>query len=159
MLQKLPPEVFCKKSVLRNFAKHLCQRLFFNKVADLRPKTCNYFKETVTGVSLWIGEISKTPYLQNISGRLLLVLLKQELTVYWIKISTECFFGKRVSQMLHVHFVHFVYHWIWNNSLNLFWRKSKGDCHKFSGKAVFVTVFQLCLNLDVKDESLNQRCF
>ena len=35
------PEVFCKKGVLRNFAKftgkHLCQSLFFNKVADLRP--------------------------------------------------------------------------------------------------------------------------
>ena len=33
-------EVFCKKNVLRNFAKftgkHLCQSLFFNKVADLR---------------------------------------------------------------------------------------------------------------------------
>ena len=31
------PEVFCKKDVLRNFtkftAKHLCQSLFFNKVA------------------------------------------------------------------------------------------------------------------------------
>ena len=31
------PEVFCKKGVLRNFAKftgkHLCQSLFFNKVA------------------------------------------------------------------------------------------------------------------------------
>ena len=37
--QKQPPEVFCKKRVLRNFAKftgkHLCQ-LFFNKVAGLR---------------------------------------------------------------------------------------------------------------------------
>ena len=36
-VQKQPPEVFCKKSVLKNFAKftrkHLCQRLFFNKVA------------------------------------------------------------------------------------------------------------------------------
>ena len=35
------PEVFCKKSVLRNFAKfsgkHLCQSLFFNKVAGLKP--------------------------------------------------------------------------------------------------------------------------
>ena len=33
------PEVFCKKGVLRNFTKstgkHLCQRLFFNKVAGL----------------------------------------------------------------------------------------------------------------------------
>ena len=37
------PEVFCKKSVLRNFTKftgkHLCQSLFFNKIAGLRPAT------------------------------------------------------------------------------------------------------------------------
>ena len=37
------PEVFCKKGVLRNFTKfsgkHLCQNLFFNKVAGLRPAT------------------------------------------------------------------------------------------------------------------------
>ena len=35
------PEVFCKKCVLRNFAKftgkHLCQSLFFNKVSGVRP--------------------------------------------------------------------------------------------------------------------------
>ena len=35
------PEMFCKKSVLRNFAKftikHLCKSPFFNKVAGLRP--------------------------------------------------------------------------------------------------------------------------
>ena len=40
--QKQPPDVFREKGVLRNFAtftgKHLCQSLFFNKVADLRPK-------------------------------------------------------------------------------------------------------------------------
>ena len=38
------PEVFCKKDVLRNFAKftgkHLCQSLFFNKVAE--PSPCNF---------------------------------------------------------------------------------------------------------------------
>ena len=38
-----PLEVFCKKDFLRNFAKfkgkHLCQSLFFNKVAELRPAT------------------------------------------------------------------------------------------------------------------------
>ena len=37
------PELFCRGNVLRNFAKftgkHLCQSLFFNKVADLRPAT------------------------------------------------------------------------------------------------------------------------
>ena len=37
------PEVFCQKSVIRNFTKftekHLCQSLFFHKVAGLRPAT------------------------------------------------------------------------------------------------------------------------
>ena len=37
------PEVFCKKGVLRNFAKfivkHLCHSLFFDKVAGRRPAT------------------------------------------------------------------------------------------------------------------------
>ena len=37
------PEVFCKKGLLENFAKftgkHLCQNLFFNKVAGLRCAT------------------------------------------------------------------------------------------------------------------------
>ena len=37
------PEVFCKKGVLRNFAKltgkPLCQSLFFSKVAGLSPAT------------------------------------------------------------------------------------------------------------------------
>ena len=37
------PEVFFRKVVLRNFAKftgdHLCQSLFFNKAAALRPAT------------------------------------------------------------------------------------------------------------------------
>ena len=42
-LQKQPPEVFYKKCILKNFAKftgkHLCQSLFFNKVAGLGPAT------------------------------------------------------------------------------------------------------------------------
>ena len=36
------PEVFCKKGILKNFAKftgkYLCQSLFFNKVAGLSLK-------------------------------------------------------------------------------------------------------------------------
>ena len=42
MLRSSRPEVFCKKGILRNFArftgKHLCQSLFFNKVAGLLIK-------------------------------------------------------------------------------------------------------------------------
>ena len=44
-------EVFCKKGCLRNFAKftgkHKCQSLFFNKVAGLRPETCNFIKKII----------------------------------------------------------------------------------------------------------------
>ena len=54
--------MFCKKGVLRNFkkftGKHLCQRLFFNKVAGL---ALNFIKkESLTQVfSCEFGEISK----------------------------------------------------------------------------------------------------
>ena len=48
-------EVFCKKVVLKNFAKfagkHLWQGLFFNKVAGLRPETL-FKKRLGTGVFL-----------------------------------------------------------------------------------------------------------
>ena len=44
-IQKQPPNVFCKKDVLKNLAnitgKHLCQKLFFNKVAGKAFKTSN----------------------------------------------------------------------------------------------------------------------
>ena len=61
-LQKQPPELFYKKSVLKNFAKftrkHLCQSLFFNKVAGLRPK-----RETLAQVfSCEFSEIFKNTF-------------------------------------------------------------------------------------------------
>ena len=57
--------MFYKKGDLRNFVKftgkHLCQSLFFNKVAGLRPETCNFIKkETLAQViSGEFYEISK----------------------------------------------------------------------------------------------------
>ena len=60
--------MFYKEGVLRNFArftgKHLCQRLFFNKV---RPAT---------------------PFLQNTSGRLLLFIANQHFI--WEFIKNKC---------------------------------------------------------------------
>ena len=58
--QKQPLEVFTKF-----LEKHLCQSLFFNKVAGLRKK------ETLTRV-FSSAKFSGTPFLQNTSGRLLL---------------------------------------------------------------------------------------
>ena len=43
IFRSIRPNVFCQTGVLRNFAKftgkHLCQSLYFNKVAGLRPAT------------------------------------------------------------------------------------------------------------------------
>ena len=66
------PEVFCKKVVLRNFAKftgkHLCQSLFFNTVAGLAWNVIKK-RDSGTGVFLWIFvKFVRTPFLQNTSG-------------------------------------------------------------------------------------------
>ena len=74
--QKQPPEVFYKESVLRNFTKftgkHLCQSLFFNKVACLRSATLS--KKTLRYRCFPVNfvKLLRTPFLQNTSGRLLL---------------------------------------------------------------------------------------
>ena len=71
-------KVFCTKGVLKNFAKfirkHLCQSLFFNKVADLRPATL--FKKR-----LWhrhfpvdFGKFLRTPIFTEHLQWLLLIL-------------------------------------------------------------------------------------
>ena len=64
--------VFCKKGVLRNFAKftgkYLYQRLFLDKVAGLRPATL-LKKDSGTGVFLWILQnLQEHLFLQNTSG-------------------------------------------------------------------------------------------
>ena len=69
-----------KKVVLRNFSKftgkHLCQSLFLNKVAGLRPKACNFIKKETPAQVFFVNfeKFLRTPFLQNTSGRLLLKL-------------------------------------------------------------------------------------
>ena len=73
--QKQPLKLFCEKGVLRNFAnftgKHLCQSVFFNKVASIRPATL--FKKR-----LWhryfpvnFAKFLSISFLYNISEQLL----------------------------------------------------------------------------------------
>ena len=63
------PDVFCKKSVLGNFAKftgkHQCQSLFFNKVVGLRPEACNFIKKEALAqvFSCEFCEISKNTFI------------------------------------------------------------------------------------------------
>ena len=60
-------EVFCKKGVLRNFAKltgkHLCQSLFFNIVAGLRPTTFLKKRLGHRCFSLNFAKFLRTPFL------------------------------------------------------------------------------------------------
>ena len=74
--QKQPPELFYKKSVLRNFTqftgKHLCLSLSFNKVAVLRPATLLKKKLWYRCLPLNFVKLLRTPFFQNTSGRLLL---------------------------------------------------------------------------------------
>ena len=92
-----PPEVFCEKDVLENFAgkqlcfhqrcsmkkgalrnfakftgKHLCQSLIFNKVAGLRPATLLKKRLWHRCFPVNFAKFLRTPFLQNTSGRLLL---------------------------------------------------------------------------------------
>ena len=60
--------MFCEKVVRKNISKftgkHLCQNLFFNKVASLRPAACTFIKkETLAQVfSYEFCEISKNTF-------------------------------------------------------------------------------------------------
>ena len=74
-IQKQPPDVFCKKDALGDFAKfteHLCQSLFFNKVAGLRPAIL--LKKRLCHRCFPVNSVKflRTRFLQNTSGRLLL---------------------------------------------------------------------------------------
>ena len=79
-IQMESPELPCKKDVLRNFAKftgkHLCQRLFFNKVAGLRSATL--LKKRLWHKCFPVNFVTflSTPFLQNLFGRIFLKLSK-----------------------------------------------------------------------------------
>ena len=61
--------MFCKKGVLRNFAKftgkHLCQSLFFNKVAGLRAATLLKKRLWHRFFPVNFAKFLRAPFLQN----------------------------------------------------------------------------------------------
>ena len=56
------PEVFCKKGVLRNFAKftgkHLCQGLFFNKETLAQVFSCEFCEISTNNFSYRIPPVA-----------------------------------------------------------------------------------------------------
>ena len=69
-----------KRGVLKYFpkftGKHLCQSLFFNKVAGLRPTTVLKRKLWHRCFSMNFAKILRITFLQNTSGLLLLTLTR-----------------------------------------------------------------------------------
>ena len=94
-LRRSLQEVFCKEAVLRNFAKltgnHRARVYFLIKL----QAPCNFIKkETLAqAFSCEFCEISKTPFLQNTSGRLLLDIpvFIFTFTYYWKKSEQKIF--------------------------------------------------------------------
>ena len=69
---KQPPKMFCKKGVLRNFAKftgkHVCQNLFFKKVAGLSPAALLQKRPWHRSFPVNLTKFLRTPFLQKSSG-------------------------------------------------------------------------------------------
>ena len=91
------PEVFYKKGALRNFkkfaGKHLCQRLFFNKVADLA------WPATLLKKSLWhmcfpvnFAKFLTAPFLQNTSGGCFCKHIRHAFCLRFLRIHHDYFF-------------------------------------------------------------------
>ena len=86
-----------RKGALRNFAKftgkHLCQSLFLNKVAGMRPATLLKKKLWHRCFPVNFAKFQRTPFLHNTSGRLLLkkalVTLKLSKSPGWNSISSN----------------------------------------------------------------------
>ena len=81
------PEVFCKKGVLTNFAKltgkHLCQSLFFSKVASLRPATLLKKSLCHNCFSVNFAKFLRTPYIiEHLRWLLLTKYSAVEIVIY-----------------------------------------------------------------------------
>ena len=82
-----------RKGVLRNFTKftgkHLCQSLYFNKVAGLKTATLLKSRFWHRCFPVNFVKFLRTPFLSNTSGRLLLQLIFQ-LKTESITSSEQC---------------------------------------------------------------------
>ena len=126
--QKQPPEVFYKKGVLINFTKftgkQLCQGLFLNKNAGLRPATLFKKRPWHRCFPVNFVKILRTPFLQNTSWRLLLscewvrgvdikdVINKFEISNFWKEIKLQLITNKHFSIVFPICCLLIVLSWI-----------------------------------------------
>ena len=104
---------FVKKGALRNFAKltgkHLIQSLFLNEVTD-RPEAGNFIKREALALVFFCEfcNFSKNTFLQNTSGRLLLVS-----TYCTIQIHTESELTRVTTMALNSQHKHYYRFELW----------------------------------------------
>ena len=88
--------MLCKKGVLRNFVKftgkHLCQSLFFNKVAGLRPTTLLKKRPWHRCLPVNFAKFLRTPFFTK---HLRWLLLKSVTGDGWVKNSEKLKTGER----------------------------------------------------------------
>ena len=80
------------KGVIKTFAKftgkHLCQSLFFNKVAGLKPKACNFFKKET---------------LAHVFSCKFCKVFKEQLLIWNWYLSFQCPFSRKTQKINHGH--------------------------------------------------------
>ena len=97
-----------KKGVLRNFTKfpgkHLCQSLFFNKVAGLRPATLLKRRLWYRCFPVNFVKFLRTRFLQNTSGPLLLFIFIDLLLQQHFHFTSFAFLCSLLSTRNKIHF-------------------------------------------------------
>ena len=94
LMRSSRPQVFCEKGVLRIFSKftrkHLCQGLFFNKVAGA---ACNFIKKEalaqVFSCEFWENSKNTFFYRTPLVAAFYLWIFKKFCTVYFRKLSED----------------------------------------------------------------------
>ena len=122
MRKQWPPEVFCQKYSLRNFAKltekHLCWSLFFNEVAGLRHETLLKKWLQCSCFPVCFATFLEIYFLQNISG----AIVKFETVVVNYTLSKIA--------TIYVAFHYFVRFLHWSCLTNLLLKNNTQKCDK-----------------------------
>ena len=114
------PKVFCEKGVLRNFAKftgkHLCQSLFFNKVAGLRPATLIKKRLWHCGFLRILRNFWEKLFLKNTSSGCFWEIKNSFFVEHFLMTNSENIVKYSIVYYISRHrFSCFVFDWYWRN--------------------------------------------
>ena len=97
--------MFCKKGILRNFAKltrkRLCQSLFLNKIAGFRPQICNFIKKRDSRAGVFLINLAKFLIISFIIDNLkrLLLCIHKSFAKFFVR---KCILHKKLTFLLRI---------------------------------------------------------